>query len=871
MRLLKIYSIVFFTIFIIVTLTYSARISIISHFAKTQLGLAQLKVTCLDVSVDSNIAIVVDKLCLKGPKAHIEIDDMVIQWQYFPYFKITEVDVGLVEVKGTAHLFASSRTSPQSNETSNSSQNLSDLLITTLQPYAEQIKLFQLPTKLNINELIYRPFSVVDEFAHSKNTIQPQPEKQYIASLLAEDNVTSFSLKNEKGVEFIKTKLIQEKSGFSITVSSELNLLKNFATVHQLPITAKLQRIFNTNEFSGSLDSTMVYGADFFSLQNKITNFEIDFEQGINRSGAFKFSGDLNFKTQLTLPVIESNKKLTEERPEQVQNEIVLTFIGKNEVFLEYSPRPLFKFLKESKADPAIITILQDNPLSHLAFKVQSNETLTLKNDHLYLSHIELSALNDEITHQIKLDEIALPLNYSTLSVESFNLDSRLDLTSITKLTSAPVDLHLEGSLNTTEEKTDIYFNENSLIATKNIIVIRSPEQKTKPMAKVKALTAKLIGSVQLLKNNDFNIDLSVYKQALNVSLPNILKVKKLDLVSKIKGSFDNIRLDATATADDIHLGEVMITGSLQSPKVKMSAKQLQLTDLLSLNIKLPIKIELIDGILDYSVSGQFSDLSDFDSTVFDASIAIISVSGEFDGIWLQELNWQQKATILAGKITSKSATKNNLTIELIELFTPISKLSVNTNFIFNNVFKVSASNLQANILGGNFFVPNLQWPLEHGHSANVKLSSIDLAQVLALDSKQGIVVTGNISGQLPITFNDEKFIIKMGELHNISDGLIQVVDNPAVAELSANNSQLKVAFDALQNLHYHLLSSSVSMADDGYMQLDTAIKGRNPDIDNEVNLNLNLSYDLLGLLESLLITQRFEKGIIKGLQKNKE
>jgi hypothetical protein len=50
-------------------------------------------------------------------------------------------------------------------------------------------------------------------------------------------------------------------------------------------------------------------------------------------------------------------------------------------------------------------------------------------------------------------------------------------------------------------------------------------------------------------------------------------------------------------------------------------------------------------------------------------------------------------------------------------------------------------------------------------------------------------------------------------------------------------------------------------------MLLDTAIKGRNPDLDNDVNLNLNLSYDLLGLLESLNITEHFENKVIKGLQ----
>ena len=88
------------------------------------------------------------------------------------------------------------------------------------------------------------------------------------------------------------------------------------------------------------------------------------------------------------------------------------------------------------------------------------------------------------------------------------------------------------------------------------------------------------------------------------------------------------------------------------------------------------------------------------------------------------------------------------------------------------------------------------------------------------------------------------------------------------MAKPDSVTTELKLAFDALENLHYHHLSSEVSMIDDGYMLLVTEIKGRNPDLDNEVNLNLNLSYDLLGLLESLNITEHFESKVLESLQK---
>lgn len=126
--------------------------------------------------------------------------------------------------------------------------------------------------------------------------------------------------------------------------------------------------------------------------------------------------------------------------------------------------------------------------------------------------------------------------------------------------------------------------------------------------------------------------------------------------------------------------------------------------------------------------------------------------------------------------------------------------------------------------------------------------------------------MTGNISGQLPIFYDGKYFIIKQGELHNVTDGVIQVYNNPAVEELKASQAELDLAFTALENLHYHHLSSEVSMGDDGYMILDTTINGRNPDLDNDVNLNLNLDYDWLGLLESLTITDKFENQVVEKL-----
>jgi hypothetical protein len=891
-------------------IAYSTRITAINSLAREQLSLVGLKVTCLDISLASHMTIVVDKLCLESSKANIEVFDTTVQWQYSSQFKITDINVRLANVKGTEHLFSNLahplKSSQASDKVNNSAENINQLLSATLQPYIKQISQFNLPIKIDITQLSYVPFTVDNALNDPKPPTQLQRTTPYSASLLAVDNTIMLSIKNDDDIEFIKAELSKNKykeegkqqQDFSISLSSKLRLLKNFLSKHQLPISAQLQSSLSANAISGDIDTVIEYSADSISMRNQITELAISSKNGINESGPFKLAGTLNFQSQLPLGVNEASS---------TKNEMTLTFTEKNSLSLDYSQAHLFTLLKENAVPPIVMKVLEDNPLASLRLALQDKTTLRISNKQVNLSGFEVSASGDERTHVIKLnnlkvlqpnsdmvlantdttsnsEEVLNPPSIN-LAIENFIIDSQIKLADIATFTTLPVSLHLEGSLQKIEKKITLTLAKNSAITAKNIVLTKKKAMgkgdnlkartktipKTKVLFSMRALSTTLEGSLQLLESNTLNVDLKTHSQASQMHVPKTVLINSFDLVSEIKGNLDDIRINAIASADDVSLGRIAISGPALAPKLHIAASNLPLTDLLSLNIQLPIKIELIDGLLAYRVSSQFSDFSDIENTPFNVSVAITSASGDIDGIWLQELNWQQDFTLLAGKITTKANTKENLTVVLIETPTPISKLSINTNWTFNENFKLSANKLNADVLGGSFSIPTLHWPFEHGHSVDVQLNSIDLEQVLALDKKQGIVVTGNISGQLPITFDGEQYIIDDGELHNISNGLIQVIDNPAVTELKASNSQLQLAFDALQNLHYHQLSSAVSMADDGYMLLETVIKGRNPDIDNDVNLNLNLSYDLLGLLESLSITQRFEDSLIKGLQKNKE
>lgn len=900
MRFFKIFILTFAFLAIALTITYRARVLVINHFITAQLSSIKANITCLDISLASNMNIIIDKLCLHTPKADIETTDTVIQWQNFPHLNITNIDIDKVNIKGLTPLFTTTNHIAQTN----SPQSIKRLLLTTLQPYTEQISQFKLPVKINIAEIFYLPFSVTNKDKTLNKTAKSSRVAPYIATLSTMDNTLYFSLRNSEKIEFIKAKLSKNKSDFSIALSSKLTLLKNFITIHQLPITPKFQSILNTHKISGHFNSTIEYHAGYLDLQNTFTEIKIDSDSEIDSNSEFKLLGTLNFSTRLklssnkktneTTTVKYSNKsnKSTDKSTVQHHDEITLTFNGKNEISLDYKQASLVKWLAINNFPTELISLTKDNPLSQLTLKLQDDSTLvlnqekiahkTLTKNTLSINAIEISAHSHDKIHQASFRDIVFTPPYSnnntrkktpyTFAINKFSIDSQLNLESVSdlaKFTTAPVSFHLIGSVNKTAKQTTLNLTKNSSIIVNNLSVYKTKNAK-KPLF-IKSLTSLLNGNIQLLKNNVILLNVNVHSQTSAVNIPKILQLNSFELVSEIKGKLDHIKINAIAKADGITLGNIIINGPVLSPKIQASANKLALTDLLSLNIKLPSKISLTEGTLNYSVSGQLTDLSSIENTPFIINAALHSVSGTIKEIGWQNLNWQQRFKLHLGKITSVKNNDNNLTVQLINTSAPISKLAMKLNWTFNKYFRLYNTKLTANILGGSVNLPNIQWPFQQNHSVKVQLNNIDLAKVVALNKKQGIIVTGYISGEIPVTFDGEKYSIKNGELHNTTDGLIQVVNNPAVVNLKANNSELKFAFDALENLHYHQLSSAVSLADDGYMLLETVIKGHNPDIDNDVNLNFNLSYDLPGLLKSLSITENFENRLIKDLQKNKE
>jgi hypothetical protein len=460
------------SLFVILTIAYNTRLLVInnlilSNTEKKQPNIDQLEVTCLDLNITNNMSIVINQLCIKSTKVDIKINDMKIQWQYAPKTKITDVDIRLVDIKGKAHLFSNINTTSSNSQHNKYNQNLRQILSTTLKPYIKQITQLKLPKNININEIFYTPFTGNNVVSKEINKSYQQAVMPYSAELLTKDNIYSFSLQNNKKIEFFKAKFTPEKHSFIIELSSKLNLLKNFTDIHRLPITTLLQNNLRTNEINGNVELLIKHQAGAFSLQSHINELSINSPNGLGQSGAFTLSGSLNFNSHFML-VSEGNAK--SKVADKNNTEIALNFIGENEVLLEYSQPHIISLLEDNHLSSEIITLVKDNPSQHIKLIVKGDGILSLNDQKGFLSHIEISAYNNQLIHQVKLDNITLssativekkPAESSSkkaidntkliqeaqtfypLEIEHFTIDSQLNLTSITKLTKAPFVFHL--------------------------------------------------------------------------------------------------------------------------------------------------------------------------------------------------------------------------------------------------------------------------------------------------------------------------------------------------------------------------------------------------------------------------------------------
>jgi hypothetical protein len=868
LRFFKVILAIFLVIIIILSSVFFTRSSVVTSVVNDYLTQHNSTISCIDFTVNADFDLVIAKLCIDSPYAEVELIDTLIEWRFKPsHLQGEELEDAISAIRiSSANVRA--KTNIQFTENTSTAKLPIRTLPRLIRQQLQDAALLSTPVELDIQSIVYQPYS-----EHTDNKSQ-----LYLGQFLVTDEQLLFTLATPKKADVFSIKVAKKSQDFNVNISVELARLKTFLQSHKAILPVELAELLvNENRenwsISGQIESQITWHEQVLTMSNQLSDFSLKAEQALTQNSGFTLDASLAWRTILHDEIVQ------------------IDFKQGNKLNLTFDQPALIQLLTEKSVDVSLVDFLTHNAMSNLHVEPVGSLKIDVDKQTIHSDGIVLNSQNLHKPVKISLnkmsfdyrDELAISAN---LLDAGFSFSGPIKLAQLSPFTQQPVMMNIVGAIKqqpaswqlTLAPTSAIELSQLTFPLANNDSNAQVTNKKTQPS--VKTLLSHWQGTVTIPKSNEqgknidvteVNFDLHSDNQLKQFNVPKLIQAKSLELNSKLSGSLADIAIGANIIVDKIAIASAKISGDIFQPNIEVSAKDVVITDLLALNIAPPIELKLIDGMLNYHLSGHIKNTTDLMGNSMKLSLSLKDVTGEVEGTWLQELNWQQKFTLKNDQIKSQHdglKTENNLTIAKIETATPISNLSTMSLISFEqNELNIEVKNTSGHLLGGRFDIPHAQWPFIKETPLELKLTKIDLEKLLELDKKQGIVVTGRVSGVLPIYSDGEHFLVKDGDLHNVGDGLIQVFNNPAVEELKISSTELKLAFDALENLHYHHLSSEVSMADDGYMLLITAIKGRNPDLDNDVNLNLNLSYDLLGLLESLNITEHLESKVIKGLQ----
>lgn len=833
MRLKKAFFFIIIIMCLLLTTAYINRSSLvilsINHFLNSD----ETKINCLDFNVDRQLNIAVSKLCLTTPIAELTLSNAQVHWQFSSTSPIKVINVKQLDIYGTKTILT-----PPKNDESSTPFGMEPWLA-----HLDQLANIDIPFQLTVEQFTYQPYTPQ----------KPAKKHNYIGDLQLKNNNLMVNFMSNAKTNILAATLTTKQKELSGHIEINLPEIMGFVAAHPLDLPSTIQA-FNINQ--GILKSKFSWQHQTLTLQPSLAKFACHCTLTTPHN---KITTDILADLQWQTIITKTDIQHTWQEGSQI------TFAYEKPAFIE--------LLQAQNTSQELITLLSHNLQQQINITPVRDMHFDMVQQQLYIAELNIEIPNETQVNTLSFTDLYLQPSESNEDVPvslqaKYQLNSQLIVPMLNTFTTQPITLNAIGSFEKSIETFTINIDQSATTASN--IMISHDDEASKSETKIKAaeISNELSGRIDLSVQTKPTFNFTINTNMRSLYANNIAKVNNLTLASTLNGKLNNFTFTSQINTDNLLLAQVAMTGSTHKTNFTLQASQLAMTDLLNLKITLPVEVELIDGALNYDISGSITDFA-IPSLVANIHLSLSDLTGEIDGTWLQGVNWEQILRFSNSELMTPTSNKNIFSVDLIETPSPISSLTAHTNISYQaDELHTDITDIEANILGGSFKIAKVIWPMPTLYSANIQLTDIDLEQVLALDKKQGIVVTGRVSGELPLTLNNEKLIMAEGRLENSTPGLIQVMNNPAVEELKAQNSQLKLAFDALQNLHYHQLSSEVSMIDDGYMLLETVIKGKNPDLDNDVNLNLNLSYDLLGLLESLSITERFEKSIVESLNK---
>ena len=244
-----------------------------------------------------------------------------------------------------------------------------------------------------------------------------------------------------------------------------------------------------------------------------------------------------------------------------------------------------------------------------------------------------------------------------------------------------------------------------------------------------------------------------------------------------------------------------------------------------------------------------------------------------FDGrssIQLQGLAGHYGETAFVGLSTSLEAAygsgdgstvlPSNITVDLIEMGLPIENISARYT-LHPNEMAFDMADLRATAFGG--VISADPFSFRTASTINTVLmhaEAIQLSRLLTLEEFDTIEVSGTVGADLPVAIVGSSLTITDGRLFGEPPGGVIRYHSKAEPD-ETDTSSIGFVTLALSNFKYETLTSEIDYNADGDLNLQLQLTGRNPDLDTNrpVVLNLGVENNVPQMLKSLRAARTVE------------
>jgi hypothetical protein len=270
----------------------------------------------------------------------------------------------------------------------------------------------------------------------------------------------------------------------------------------------------------------------------------------------------------------------------------------------------------------------------------------------------------------------------------------------------------------------------------------------------------------------------------------------------------------------------------------------------------IPGQLELGGGTID--IEGSFS--------IGDAVQGNINISGKALGFSLAESTVGGADFNISGKLNETLAGIGWFSIERIELAAGLYLLQTRASVGLMTPDTIELDDLQAEFFGGRLAADHIRLSPEGLSDTQIRMTDIDLGQVLEYIDVGGLKGTGQLKISLPAGSQGSSLYVRNGVFRANGPGILSYSGSMSATPVE------NIGLAALENFQYSELDGTIDYHADGSYQLMVHLVGSNPDLYDgyPIALNLNIDGMLPEAFEVLFLTGDFDQAILNRIRQEK-